>query len=87
VRELEDALRYTHSQVSTDEHHLLSADLLHIKAPLEREPTDQIHSARDSNEDNENAVDASGSLSISISGRAKYFGHAANSWVSSVGPT
>lgn len=85
VRDLEDSLRSSHSQLSTDPHPLLTEDLLRIKAPLQREPSNPrispSHSLKD-DEHNPDVVDAFGSLSISISGRAKYFGSTANSWVS-----
>ncbi|KAF8159762.1 fungal-specific transcription factor domain-containing protein [Crassisporium funariophilum] len=84
VRELEDALRTSHSHLSTDQHPLLSDDLLKIKAPLQRELT---HSTKPvasvtvkEEENNPDVVDAFGSLSISLTGRAKYFGQIANSW-------
>jgi hypothetical protein len=86
VRELEDALRASHSQQSSEPHPLLSVELLQIKAPLQREfPTSKNGSlnALKEEESNPDVVDAFGSLSISISGRTKYFGHTASSWVSS----
>jgi hypothetical protein len=67
-----------------DPHPLLSEDLLRIKAPLQREPSDSRSSPTQSfkeDEQNSDVVDAFGSLSISVSGRAKYFGSFANSWV------
>lgn len=84
VRDLEDSLRSSHSQLSTDVHPLLTEDLLHIKAPLQREPSDARSSPTQSSkeeEQNPDVADAFGSLSISVSGRAKYFGSFANSWV------
>jgi hypothetical protein len=80
VRELEDSLRNSHSQLSTDPHPLLSDELLRIKAPLQREPSGSQSSAPKEEDQNPDVVDAFGSLSISISGRAKYFGSTANSW-------
>jgi hypothetical protein len=84
VRELEDALRSDHAQLSNEQHPLLSEDLLKIKAPLQRD----IHSLRTNSdpqkeeESNPDVVDAFGSLSISLSGKTKFFGQIANSWVS-----
>ncbi|KAF8885022.1 fungal-specific transcription factor domain-containing protein [Infundibulicybe gibba] len=82
VRELEDALRTSHSHLSAEQHPLLSDDLLRIKAPLQRElPTQRNpQTIVKEEEQNPDVVDAFGSLSISLSGRAKYFGQTANSW-------
>ncbi|KIJ20777.1 hypothetical protein PAXINDRAFT_165615 [Paxillus involutus ATCC 200175] len=83
VRELEDALRYSHSVVSPDKHPLLTDDLLQIKAPLQREPSNHRNAPKaeiKEEEQNGEIVDAFGSLSISASGGAKYFGSIANSW-------
>jgi hypothetical protein len=80
VRELEDGLRASHSQLSSDSHPLLSEELLRIKAPLQREPSGSQASAPKEEDQNPDVVDAFGSLSISISGRTKYFGSTANSW-------
>lgn len=85
VRELEDALRHSHSLVSPDRHPLLAEDLLQIKAPLQREPPGHRNVPKGSvkeEEQNGEFVDAFGSLSISASGGTKYFGSIANSWVS-----
>jgi len=85
VRDLEDALRYSHAQLSPSSfeqpHPLLTEELLKIKAPLQRELRNDASSAPKEEEPNPDIVDAFGSLSISISGRTKYFGHIANSWV------
>ncbi|KIJ61993.1 hypothetical protein HYDPIDRAFT_115133 [Hydnomerulius pinastri MD-312] len=83
VRELEDALRYSHSLVSTDKHTLLTDELLQIKAPLQREPPSHRNMSKGEVKEEEQTgevVDAFGSLSISASGGAKYFGSIANSW-------
>ncbi|KAF7317961.1 Fungal-trans domain-containing protein [Mycena kentingensis (nom. inval.)] len=84
VRELEDALRTSHSHISGDTHPLLSEDLLRLKAPLQRElPALRNHISSSNPKDDEHnpdVVDAFGSLSISLSGGAKYFGTTANSW-------
>ncbi|KAJ7746905.1 fungal-specific transcription factor domain-containing protein [Mycena maculata] len=84
VRELEDALRSSHSHLSNEQHPLLSEELLRIKAPLQREVpafrNQQPGSSIKEEEHNPDVVDAFGSLSISLSGGAKYFGTTANSW-------
>ncbi|KAJ7132076.1 fungal-specific transcription factor domain-containing protein [Mycena epipterygia] len=85
VRELEDALRSSHSHLSNEQHPLLSEELLRIKAPLQREvPAFRNQPAGGptikEEEHNPDVVDAFGSLSISLSGGAKYFGTTANSW-------
>ncbi|THU88687.1 hypothetical protein K435DRAFT_761640 [Dendrothele bispora CBS 962.96] len=82
VRELEDALRTDHTQLTNEQHPLLSDELLKIKAPLQRD----IHSLRPNpdsqkeDEHNPDVVDAFGSLSISLSGKTKFYGQIANSW-------
>jgi hypothetical protein len=84
VRELEDALRVSHSHLSADSHPLLADELLKIKAPLQREPPasrSPLNGTHQEEEHNPDVVDAFGSLNIN-SGRAKYFGQIANSWVS-----
>lgn len=82
VRDLEDGLRASHSQLSTDTHPLLAEDLLKIKAPLQREPPTRGSNGQVKEEETASDVpDAFGSLSISTSGRTKYFGHNANSWL------
>ncbi|PFH45913.1 hypothetical protein AMATHDRAFT_70926 [Amanita thiersii Skay4041] len=80
VRDLEDALRASHFQLSTDPHPLLSEELLKIKAPLQREPPASRQATQKIEEDSTEVVDAFGSLSIGLSGRAKYYGSTANSW-------
>ncbi|KAJ7636040.1 fungal-specific transcription factor domain-containing protein [Mycena polygramma] len=84
VRELEDALRTSHSHLSNEQHPLLSEELLRIKAPLQREVpafrNQPSGAAIKEEEHNPDVVDAFGSLSISLSGGAKYFGTTANSW-------
>jgi hypothetical protein len=86
VRHLEDGLRVSHSQLSSESHPLLSEDLLRIKAPLQREAAPLRNNPQiivKEEEQNPDVVDAFGSLSITLSGRAKYFGQTANSWVNS----
>lgn len=87
VRQLEDGLRASHSQISHDPHPLLSEELLKIKAPLQREAPShrsQHHEPTKEEENNPDVVDAFGSLSISPVGRTKYYGQIASSWVRSV---
>ncbi|EKM81959.1 hypothetical protein AGABI1DRAFT_112143 [Agaricus bisporus var. burnettii JB137-S8] len=82
VRDLEDGLRSSHSQLSNDTHPLLSEDLLKIKAPLQREPASLRNSATltsKEDEHNPDVVDAFGSLAINLSGKSRYYGHIANS--------
>ena len=85
VRQLEDGLRASHSQVSPEVHPLLSDELLKIKAPLQRDVTNvkpaNVPAVVKEEENNPDAVDASGSLSIGQSGRTKFYGQTANSWV------
>lgn len=85
VRQLEDGLRSSHAQLSSESHPLLSEDLLRIKAPLQREPAPHRNNlqitVKEEEDQNPDVVDAFGSLSITLSGRAKYFGQTANSWV------
>ncbi|KAL1667836.1 fungal-specific transcription factor domain-containing protein [Schizophyllum commune] len=83
VRSLEDALRADHAQLTSEPHPLLNEDLLKIKAPLQREVPTFRSPPSNQTKDEEGGpevVDAFGSLSISLSGRTKYFGHSANSW-------
>lgn len=85
VRQLEDALRSSHSQLSNDPHPLLTEELLKIKAPLQREPPALRNGGTfpvKEEETNPDVIDAFGSLSINLSGKSRYYGHIANSWVS-----
>jgi hypothetical protein len=61
VRQLEDALAESHSAITHERHPLLSADLLAIKRPLEREKMEPsiLPTAEDEADD---AADAMGSL-------------------------
>ena len=85
VRELEDALRSSHSHLTSEQHPLLTEELLKIKAPLQRDishtksPSSVVIKEEETNPD---IIDSFGSLSISLTGRTKYFGQTANSWVS-----
>jgi hypothetical protein len=81
VRDLEDALRASHSQLSSQQHPLLSDELLKIKAPLQRDPPANRVTAQKVEETNVEVIDAFGSLSIGVSGRTNYYGSIANSWV------
>lgn len=86
VRDLEDALRSDHAQLSTDAHPLLTEELLRIKAPLQREPSGarapSAFPGVKEEEHNPDVMESFGSLSISVTGKANYFGSVANSWVS-----
>ncbi|KAH9044225.1 fungal-specific transcription factor domain-containing protein [Lactarius hengduanensis] len=82
VRDLEDALRTSHSQNSSEPHPLLSEELLRVKAPLQREsplrnPT-IIHQQEEEN--NPDVIDSFGTLAINRSGHTNYYGQFANSW-------
>ncbi|CAK5273866.1 unnamed protein product [Mycena citricolor] len=79
VRQLEDGLKQSHLQHTSDTHPLLLPDLLNIKRPLERERPDTV-SKEEILDSTNDGVDAMGSLSISDGGRATFFGQAANSW-------
>ncbi|THH09731.1 hypothetical protein EW145_g1797 [Phellinidium pouzarii] len=74
VRSLEDALAVAHD--GNERHPLLSDELLKIKNPLEREV---VFEAPKSTEE-EDVIDAVGSLSISHTGRTNFYGQTANSW-------
>ena len=73
MRQLEDALRDDHAQLSRDRHPLLTDELLQIKRPLERESKDELPLAGASNmlettpetsEEAEEVLDAVGSLYV-----------------------
>ncbi|TDL23723.1 hypothetical protein BD410DRAFT_786992 [Rickenella mellea] len=76
VRELEDALASEHAALSRDEHPLLREELRRIKNPLEREVVPE----QPKQNDEDDAIDAVGSLSISHTGRTNFYGQTANSW-------
>lgn len=84
VRDLEDALRTSHSQSSSESHPLLSDELLRIKAPLQREgpPRSQTTINQQEEENNPDIIDSFGTLAINSSGHTNYYGQFANSWVS-----
>ena len=83
VRQLEDSLRASHSQLSTEQHPLLTEELLKIKAPLQRDTSQPKSPSAPAvkEEDNNDEVGASGSLVIGESGKAKFYGQTASSWV------
>ena len=83
VRELEDALRVSHNQNSSDEHPLLSEELLRIKAPLQREALPRNPTLTNEQEEasNPDVVDSFGTLRIARRGLTHYYGQFANSWV------
>lgn len=88
VRQLEDSLRVSHSQLSTDQHPLLTEELLKIKAPLQRDTSQQKSPTTPvKEEENNDEVSASGSLVIGESGKTKYYGQTASSWVCMSSPT
>jgi hypothetical protein len=85
VRQLEDALRESHAKSSSEDHPLLTEDLLKMKTPLQREPPPFQTSGQFEPNDDESGpemLEAFGSLSIDASGKSKFFGHAATSSVS-----
>ncbi len=85
IRQLEDALRSSHLQQSSEQHPLLSEEFLKIKAPLQRDTTHtKVTNNKSTGEEDEKSadiVDASGTFSIGTSGETKYYGQIANSWV------
>jgi len=89
VRQLEDALRESHSIVSHERHPLLAEHFLLIKAPLQRDPPHLRNLPKNEvkqEDQNGEVVDAFGSLSINAFGGANYYGSIANSWVSAYPP-
>ncbi|THG97365.1 hypothetical protein EW026_g4615 [Hermanssonia centrifuga] len=80
VRDLEDGLRVSHSIHSTDNHPLLSDDLLRIKAPIQREGLSASGSNGNPDEQGGDVVDSFGSLAISDTGRTNFFGQATSSF-------
>ncbi|EJD07479.1 uncharacterized protein FOMMEDRAFT_115738 [Fomitiporia mediterranea MF3/22] len=80
VRELEDALRESHSNLSDQHHPLLTEELLRIKMPLQRETSEPNQQDGNKEELSPDVVDSFGSLSISQTGKTKFYGHTANSW-------
>ncbi|KAH9993678.1 hypothetical protein BJV74DRAFT_770718 [Russula compacta] len=82
VRDLEDALRTSHAQNSSEPHPLLSEELLRVKAPLQREtplrnPT-IINQPEEEN--NPDVIDSFGTLAINGAGHTSYYSQFANSW-------
>ncbi|KAI0044511.1 hypothetical protein FA95DRAFT_1522724, partial [Auriscalpium vulgare] len=82
VRELEDALRVSHTKNSSEQHPLLTDELLRVKAPLQREapPRNPTIINQQEEENNPDVVDSFGTLSITRNGHGKYYGQFANSW-------
>lgn len=82
VRDLEDALRASHSQNSTEPHPLLTDALLLVKAPLQREspPRNLTTINQQEEENNPDVIDSFGTLAINSSGHTNYYGQFANSW-------
>ena len=80
---LEDALRTAHNKSSSDEHPLLSEELLRIKAPLQREaaPRNPIVINEHEEEADPDVVDSFGTLRIARTGFTNYHAQSANSWV------
>ncbi|KLO13295.1 hypothetical protein SCHPADRAFT_904359 [Schizopora paradoxa] len=76
VRALEDALGVAHKAISSERHPLLSDELMRIKNPLERDVIAEPPRVQDE----EDTIDAVGSLSISHTGRANFYGQTANAW-------
>lgn len=83
VRHLEDGLRVSHGQLSSENHPLLAEELLKIKAPLQRDTTRQKTPSAPAvkEEENSDGVEASGSLVIGESGKNKFYGQTASSSV------
>jgi hypothetical protein len=84
IRDLEDALRTSHIQNSSEPHPLLSEEQLRIKAPLQREapPRNPTTIHQQEEENNPDVIDSFGTLAINGSGHTNYYGQFANSWVS-----
>ncbi|KZV61636.1 hypothetical protein PENSPDRAFT_759311 [Peniophora sp. CONT] len=88
VRQLEDALRDAHAYKTNERHPLLTDELLQIKRPLEREAKDELPPADsnmiqlrpETNEEAHDVLDTAGSLAISDTGKANFFGTTANAW-------
>lgn len=85
IRMLEEALKAAHRLTAAQPHPLLTDEFMKIKEVHEqseaatRDPTPGSAGGDDASTGE--IVGAFGSLSVSQSGQAKYFGHAANSWV------
>jgi hypothetical protein len=84
IRDLEDGLRTSHNQNSSETHPLLTDELLRIKAPLQREapPRNPTTINQQEEENNPDVIDSFGTLAINGSGHTSYYGQFANSWVS-----
>jgi hypothetical protein len=86
IRHLEEALQILHSDRSMDPHPLLSEELLKMKTPLHREPlpprSNNTFILRDETHQRD-VTSPSGSISVHGPGVSRYYGHTANSLVSS----
>jgi hypothetical protein len=85
TRDLEDALRASHSHNSSDTHPLLSEELLRVKAPLQRDapPRNPTIVNQEEEENNPDVIDSFGTLAINGAGHTSYHSQFANSWVRS----
>jgi hypothetical protein len=83
TRDLEDALRTSHSSNSSGAHPLLSEELLAVKAPLQRDapPRNPTTVHQEEEENNPDVIDSFGTLAISGAGHTSYHSQFANSWV------
>lgn len=83
TRDLEDALRTSHSSNSSGTHPLLSEELLRVKAPLQRDapPRNPTTVHQEEEENNPDVIDSFGTLAISGAGHTSYHSQFANSWV------
>ncbi|KAI0741469.1 hypothetical protein C8Q80DRAFT_1109932 [Daedaleopsis nitida] len=77
VRALEDALQDTYGQISNNQHPLLSEELRALKRPLERSSPEE--QAQEQEQEIVESINV-GSLSITESGHAKFYGGMANAW-------
>jgi hypothetical protein len=88
IRELEEALCLAHSLVSHETHPLLTEELLRIKdggrsrSSREDDILDDTTSHVEAELDVEKSLERLGSLTLSDSGKSRFYGHAANGWVS-----
>jgi hypothetical protein len=82
-----DALRSAHNQLSPEPHPLLSEDLLKLKHPMQKDeqgsPIGNGPAPPQTKEESPpvETVDSIGSLSVAESGRTKFYGNSANSYV------
>ena len=85
TRDLEDALRTSHSHNASGPHPLLSDELLRVKAPLQRDapPRNPTTINQEEEENNPDIIDSFGTLAIDGAGHTSYHSQFANSWVRS----